>query len=173
MVSSRRALAIGVFAAGLVAASLPAGGCQAVDLATQAQIVDVQSGYYDMGLVNGKTKLVPNVTVRIRNAGADTLNGFQISASFWRTGEDGQRDELQLPHLVAKGLAPGATSDPVLLRANFGYTLDGARADFFTNSGFADFTIKVFGKVGGKIAKLGEFTIARKILAKDATAPTT
>jgi hypothetical protein len=74
--------------------------------------------------------------------------------------------------LVARDLAPGATSDPIAIRANFGYKLEGARADFFNHSMFVDFTIKVFGKVSGRIYKVGEVTVERKILPKDAAVPT-
>ena len=82
------------------------------------------------------------------------------------------KDENLLTHLVAKDLAPGATSEPIVLRANFGFTLDVPRSEAFANSYFKDFTMKVFGKVGGRIAKLGEFTVDRKIVAKDSVVPT-
>lgn len=169
----RRTLSIAACAAGLAVTVLSAAGCgPSIALDKSVQLVDLHSGYVDMGIVSGKTKLVPSATVRVQNTGASTLSGFQLSAAFWRVGEDGQKDELLLPHTVAKDLAPGAKSDPIVIRANFGYTLEGARADFFTNSLFVDFTIKVFGKVGGRIYKVGEVTVERKILPQDAGAPT-
>jgi hypothetical protein len=139
-----------------------------VDLAKAAQIVDVQTGYYDMGVINGKTKMVPQAVVHVKNVSDRTLPGFQMSTSFWVVGDDGMKDEMIVQHSVAKDLAPGATSDAILLRANFGFTLEVPRAEAFSNSYFRDFTMKVFGKVGGRIAKLGEFTVDRKIIAKDA-----
>jgi hypothetical protein len=115
---------------------------------------------------------VPYANLRIKNTGAVPLDGFQLSASFWRTGEDGQKDEIQLPHLVAKDLAPGAVSDPITIRANFGYTLAGARADFFAHSMFVDFTIKIVGKLNGRMYRVGEVRVDRKIVSKDAVVPT-
>jgi len=169
----RRAFSIAVGATGLAVAFLSAAGCGSdVALDKSVQLVDVHSGYADLGIVNGETKLVPSATVRVQNTGASTLSGFQLSASFWLKGGDGEKDELVLPHLVARDLAPGATSDPIAIRANFGYTLEGARADFFAHSKFVDFTIKVFGKVGGRIYKVGEVSVERKILPQDAGAPT-
>jgi hypothetical protein len=153
--------------ASLVVAGSAACGPE-VDLAKSVQLVDIQSGYYDMGIINGKTKMVPQATFRVKNIGDRTLPGFQISASYWAAGDDGMKDETFIPHLVAKDLAPGATSEPAVLRANFGFTLEVPRAEAFQNSYFKDFTMKVFGKVGGRIAKLGEFTVERKILTKDA-----
>jgi hypothetical protein len=143
-----------------------------VDLAKSVELVDIQSGYYDMGIVNGKTKLVPQAVLHVKNVSDRTLQGFQISTSFWALGDDGMKDEMIVQHLVAKDLAPGATSESIVLRANFGFTLEVPRAETFTNSSFRDFTMKVFGKIGGRIAKLGEFTVERKIVPKDAVDPT-
>lgn len=143
-----------------------------VDLAKAVELVDIQTGYYDMGIVNGKTKMVPQAVLRVKNVSDRELSGFQISSSYWAAGDDGMKDENLLTHLVAKDLAPGATSEPIVLRANFGFTLDVPRSEAFANSYFKDFTMKVFGKVGGRIAKLGEFTVDRKIVAKDSVVPT-
>lgn len=157
----------------IVAVALALAGSSAcgaeVDLAKAAQLVDVQTGYYDMGIVNGQTKLVPQAVVRVKNVSDRALPGFQMSASYWLVGDDGMKDENLITHLVAKDLAPGATSEPVLLRANFGFTLEVSRAEAFSNSYFRDFTMKVFGKVGGRIAKLGDVNIDRKIVPKDAS----
>ncbi len=139
-----------------------------VDLAKSVELVDIKTGYYDMGIVNGKTKLVPQAILYVKNTGDRALSGFQISASYWVVGDDGMKDEMIVQHLVARDLAPGATSESVLLRANFGYTPEVSRAETFSHSGFRDFTMKVFGKVGGRIAKLVELTVERKILPKAA-----
>lgn len=161
----RRVLTLGVFCAALAAAFVPAAGCSEVALDKVVVLTDIQSGYIDMGIVNGETRLIPSTTVRVKNTGTETLAGFKLSAAFWRAGEDGQKDDVLLQDLVAKDLAPGATSDPIDIRAKFGYKLEGARADFFSHSMFIDFTIKIFGKVAGKMFKIGEVPVERKILA--------
>jgi hypothetical protein len=164
-----------VIAALAIAASATlAASCGAeADLAKSVEIADVQSGYYETGYVDGKAKIVPSATVRVKNVSDHEIDGFQISASFWIVGDDGMKDEVVIPTLVARGLAAGATSDAITLRANFGYTVEGARNEAFQNSYFRDYTIKVFGKVNGRIAKVGEFTVDRRFLPKDATVPTT
>ena len=170
----RRALSISTLCAGLGLAILPAAGCgtQAA-LDKVVEVTDAQSGYVDLGLVNGETRLVPSATVRVKNIGTATLSGFQLSATFWLAGGDGEKDERILPNLVAKDLAPGAVSEPISIRANHGYKLEGARADFFTHSLFVDFSIKVFGKVNGRMFRIGEVKVDRRILPKDASVPTT
>jgi hypothetical protein len=161
-------LSLALAAVSLALVASPACGPE-VDLAKSAQIVDVTSGYYDMGIVNGKSKIVPQAIVHVKNVGDRALPGFQISSSYWAAGDDGMKDELIVQHLVAKDLAPGATSEAILLRAKQGFTLDVSRAEAFGNTYFKDFTIRVFGKIGGRIAKLGEVTVERKILPKDST----
>ncbi len=168
----RRALSIGVVCAALVVALVPAAGCGSqVQLDKAVELADVHSGYVDMGLVNGETKLVPSATVRVKNISGATLSGFQMSATFWLAGGDGEKDEKIIPGLVAKDLAAGATSDPIAIRANFGYKLEGARADFFSHSLFVDFTIKVLGKVNGRMFHIGEIKVDRQILQKTAAVP--
>lgn len=164
---------LGVLAVGAAVAVIPAAGCgSGAELDKVVTIAESQSGYVDLGIVNGQTKLVPSATIKVKNTGTTPLSGFQLSASFWRTGEDGQKDETQLQRLVAKDLAPGALSDPIVIRANFGYSLAGARADFFNHSLFIDFSIKVFGKTAGRIYRIGEVKVDRRILTKDGVVPT-
>jgi len=159
-------LSLALAAAALALVASPACGPE-VDLAKSVQIVTVSSGYYDMGVVDGKSKIVPEAIVAVKNIGSRNLPGFQMSATFWRSGDDAEKAEKIVPHLVAKDLAPGATSESIVLRSDFGYTPEMSRAEAFASSYFKDFTAKVFGKVGGRIAKLGELTIERKILPKD------
>jgi hypothetical protein len=163
-----RSLAVAALAGGVIVTS--ACGPE-VDLAKSVQLVDVTSGYYDMGIINGKTKIVPEAIVHVKNVSDRTLPGFQMSTSYWLVGDDGMKDESMVQHLVAKDLAPGATSEAILLRANFGFTPEMSRAEAFNSSYFRDFNMKVFGKIGGRIAKLGEVNVERKILPKDATSP--
>jgi len=55
-------------AAAILAAFVASSGCgPEVDLAKSAQIVDVTSGYYDMGVVNGKSKIVPQAIVHVND----------------------------------------------------------------------------------------------------------
>jgi hypothetical protein len=171
--SPRRLLSIAAVAFVCISTLVPAAGCGSdVALDKVIEITDVHSGYTDMGIVQGETRLVPTAVIRVKNNSGETLSGFQLSASFWLKGGDGEKDEIILQHLVAKSLAPGATSDPIVIRANFGYKLEGARADFFAHSQFVDFVIKVFGKINGRPYKIGELSVDRTILQKDATDPT-
>lgn len=168
LTSMVRALSLLVVAA-VASATL---ACASADLSKDVQVNVVSSGYYDLGVIDGKTKIVPGASVRVKNVGTKPLDGFQVSASFWIVGDDGMKDEIQLMGLVAKGLAPGAESEPVLLKASHGYTLDVPRSQAFQNSLFRDFTIRVLGKSAGRIYRLGDFKIEQRIFPKDGAVPT-
>lgn len=159
-------------AAFVVASAVVTAACGSSDLSKDVQVTVASSGYYDLGVIDGKTKIVPGASVRVKNIGTAPLDGFQISASFWLAGDDGMKDEIQLMSLVAKGLAPGAESEPILLKASHGYTLDVPRSQAFQNSLYRDFTIRVLGKSGGRIYRLGDFKIEQRIFPKDGAAPT-
>lgn len=157
----------------LAAALVAAAACATVDLSKAVQVRVVSSGYYDLGVINGKTKIVPGATVRVKNVSGASIDGLQMSASFWIVGDDGMKDEIHVMGLVAKGLAPGAESEPILLKATHGYTLDVPRSQAFQNRVFRDFTIRVLGKTSGTIYRLGDFTIEQRIFPKDGATPTT
>ena len=57
-----------------------------------------------------------------------------MTVSFWFTGDaDGENDSVMLNGL-AQSLAPGTETPAMTARAPHGFTLAGARADFFKHS---------------------------------------
>lgn len=157
----------------MAAAGLVSAACGGADLSKAVQVNVVSSGFYDLGVIDGRTKIVPGASVRVKNVGTAPIDGFQISASFWIVGDDGMKDEIQLMGLVAKDLAPGAESEPIVLKASHGYTLDVPRSQAFQNTLYRDFTIRVLGKTAGRIYRLGDFKIDQRIFPKDGATPTT
>src|SRR5580765_2828190 len=135
----------------LLAVSILAGaGCgPQIDLST-IQVTDVFSGWYDYGLENGLNKLVPSISLHLKNGGTVPLTQVQLLVSFWQEGADGENDSKDVAGIGSTAVAVGATSDPILVRSGVGYTIAQARAELFSNSMFKDFTAKVFAKRGGK-----------------------
>ncbi len=72
---------------------------------------------------------------------------------------------------VVKELAPGAESATITARAPHGFTLAGARADFFKHSLFRDMTAKVFVQRRGHFFHLGDIPIDRVIIPHVYTTP--
>jgi hypothetical protein len=153
-------------------AAAPACGPD-VDLAKSIAVTDVFSGYYDNGVKDGKNHLLPSITFRLQNVGAESLANVQLMVSFWQEGADGELDSLQVPGIGSRQVSAGAATEPIQVRSTVGYTLEGARADFFMHSLFRDMTAKIFAKRSGKIVPVGEVKIDRRILPhlRDSTRP--
>jgi hypothetical protein len=145
--------------------AVTASGCSTVDLKAAVQITDVSSGYFDAGLTPaGLNKLVPSLTFSVRNGADQKLTSIDMVAMFWQAGSDAEMDELVVKVIGGAGLAPGASTEPVVLRSGVGYTLEQPRAELFTHGGFVDVTAKLFVKRGGRIVPVGEYKIDRRLL---------
>ena len=151
----------------LLAVTLSGCGGPTVDVAQGLQVVDVASGWFDLGIVDGKNKLVPSIAFKLKNVSDQTLRVLQANAIFRRVGDptewgDGFR-------MVARsgGLAPGDTSELVTVDSQLGYTGSEARADMLKNSQFVDAEVEIFAKYGSVQWKaIGKFTISRQLLTR-------
>jgi hypothetical protein len=68
----------------------------------------------------------------------------------------------------SQGLAPNATSDPITIKSQLGYTgSDQSRQEMLQNSQFVDAKVELFGKYGStQWVRLGSFPITRQLLSK-------
>lgn len=128
-----------------------------VELAKAIAVTDVLSGYHDVGVVDGLNKLVPSITFKLRNVSANPISGVQLTIAYWEVGADGENESLLVRGIGDTALEPGASTEPITVRATKGYTTEGARADIFTHSMYRGFIAKLFAKQGGRIVPLGEF----------------
>lgn len=144
-----------------------ASACTTIDLSKSLEVTDVQSGWYDNGIKDGMNHLVPQVTFRLKNASSESINSVQMTIAFWRDGADGMMEEVLKQGIGSEGVPPGATSEPIKARSPVGYTYAGPRAEALTNSNFVDVTARVFAKRGGKIYKMGEYRVERKLIPTD------
>lgn len=149
----------------LVAASVAACGPRA-DLVSSAELVDVTTGWFDAGVTDeGKNKLVPSISLRIRNGGRERLGSTQLNLIFRRVSEEEEWTTSFVRGIGPDGLAPGDTTDPIVVRAQQGYTGEQPRAQMLSNSQFVDARVTVFGKHGSATwVQLGEFQIDRQLL---------
>ncbi len=131
--------------------------------------IDVVTGWFDDGLVVGqKTKLVPSVTLKLRNKSGEPLKSIQINAIFRRVGEQemwGEYFGWAIPR--NPGLAAGAETQPMVMRSALGYTGTQSRMQMLQNKEFVDAKVEIFLKQGSKVwAKLAEYPIQRQLLTK-------
>ncbi|HVT49247.1 MAG TPA: hypothetical protein VHD57_15770 [Vicinamibacterales bacterium] len=140
-----------------------------IDL-TKLKVTDVFSGWYDFGVVDGLNKLVPSISFRLQNTGDVPVTEVQLTVSFWQDGADGEWDSKEVAGVGGTTLAPGSSTDPILVRAGAGYTLAQPRAELFTHRLFKDATAKIFAKRNGKIVPIGQFKLDRRIIPHATTA---
>jgi hypothetical protein len=133
-----------------------------VDLSALA-VTDTFTGWYDNGIKDGKNHLVPSVSFRLQNNGRSAASYVQLTVSFWLKGDDGEYDAREVTGISNTPIAPGGTSEPILVRATYGYTLEQPRADLFTHSQFRDATARVIAKRDGRLVLIGEVAIDRRL----------
>jgi hypothetical protein len=153
----------------LLLALVSFAGCgPTVDLTTGLQVSIVDSGWYDLGIVNGQNKLVPTVVFTLHNISDQKLVTLQINALFRRVTENTEWGSGFLTVAGSQGLAPGATSDPITIKSQLGYTgSDQSRQEMLQNSQFVDAKVELFAKYGStQWVKVGAFPITRQVMSK-------
>src|SRR3954466_1714807 len=139
-----------------------------IDLTKGLQVTIVNSGWYDLGIVNGQTKLVPTVVFTLHNVSDQKLVTLQINALFRRVSENTEWGSGFLTVAGSQGLAPGATTDPITIKSQLGYTgSDQSRQEMLQNSHFVDAKVELFGKYAStQWVLLGSYPITRQLLTK-------
>jgi hypothetical protein len=146
------------------------GGCTSkpIDLPTALEVTDVNTGYFDAGIVDGKNKIVPTISLRLKNRSSEPIASVQMIAKFNVIGD--QEELGSAPYVVAigpEGLAPGLTGRVIVMKTNLGYTSEGPRAEMFSHSLFKDVQVELFGKYRAQqFQKLGVFKIARQLVTR-------
>jgi hypothetical protein len=153
----------------LMAAAL--AGCSSRNVQTDLEVVDVNTGWYDLGVVaagqdQGKHKVVPAVSFRLKNISAEAISGVQIDAVFRHVGKEEVVDEHYVPGVPSNmSLEPGATTGPIVLRSKWGNAGEEPRDLLFKNSHFVDFEVTILGRHGrNNWASMGRIPIERTLL---------
>ena len=161
----------------LIFAALMAGGitlssysCRAsVDAVAALEPADVVTGWFDEGILeDGKNKLVPSVSLKLRNKSDEELKSIQINAIFRRVGEQemwGEYFGWAIPREPV--LAAGAETAPLVMRSTLGYTGEQPRMQMLQNKEFIDAKVEIYLKQGSQVwAKLAEYPIQRQLLTR-------
>ena len=132
-------------------------------------ITDVHTGWYDAGIqADGKNKLVPSLSMRLKNVSSETVSSVQLVAIFRRVNEpEVAWGEHFVRAIGPDGLAPGASTSPIVLRSNLGYTGTQPRLQLLQNREFVDAKVDIFGRHGSRnLVKTGEYKIDRQLLTQ-------
>ena len=152
----------------VVTAALLAGACAPrVDLAKAVAAEAVVTGWTDAGKVDGKNKIVPAVSFRLKNVSDQKLGGLQVNAVFRRVNDTGEWSSAYLPN-VAREMAPGDETRQRTAAGPQGYTGTDDRDALLRNSHFVDAKAELFVKSGASNwTRIGEFPVARQFLAPE------
>ncbi|MDO8833990.1 MAG: hypothetical protein Q7V01_00260 [Vicinamibacterales bacterium] len=151
----------------IVVLALASQGCgpTSIDIAASIKAGNLTTGWFDAGIVDGKNKLVPCASFTITNASTSHLSGVQIFSVFRFAGDT---EELGSSTVALRGdeaLAPSATSKPITVRANWGFTGEQPRAQMLMHQSFRDARVEIFVKYrAGEFVKIAEATISRQLL---------
>jgi hypothetical protein len=132
------------------------------------RVDSVVTGWFDAGVTDdGKNKIVPSISLKLTNTGSEQTGSVQLNCIFRRVGDPEEWSTTLVRVVDTGGIAPGATSPPVVVRAGQGYTGVQPRAQLLDNRLFIDAKVEVFGKHGSATwVKLGDFKIDRQLLTR-------
>jgi hypothetical protein len=155
-----------VAAAGFSAAVLSVPACSSgADVSTAIQVLEVTSGWYDAGIVNGQNKLVPSVTFKLKNVSDKPVTTLQANVLFHRVNSPEEWGSGFLRVAGSDGLPAGATTDSLTVKSDLGYTGTETRAEMLKNSQFVDAKVRILAKSGSNYwHPLGEYPIERRLL---------
>ena len=135
-----------------------------VDVARAVRADVVASGWLPTGSVEGRNKIVPSISVTLKNVSGETLNALQVNAVFRRAPVKEEIGSDFRPVAGSSGLPAGAQTEKIVLKAQRGYTGTDPYDELLKNSQFMDGMVELFVKTGsGQWTRIGEYPIAREL----------
>ena len=156
----------------LLAAILLAVSCsRSVDVKQALEVADATSGWYDAGIVNGKNKIVPSVTFRLKKKPDADLAGVALNVVFRHAASPGTNleedwDEVFIQRADFKG---ANETDPLTVRPEKGYTGDPpqSRLDILQHSQFRDVRARIFAKFSSsQWVEIGAVEVQRQLIVR-------
>ena len=152
----------------VLVALLPLASCaQPVDLKASLEMADVASGWFDAGIVSGRNKIVPSVSLRLRKKGGADIERVSLNALF--RAIDGKESELDNDVYVQRVDFEADATRPITLRAENGYTAEPpqSRADMLKHSQFRDMRVQILVKQGAsQWTDLGWIEVKRHLITQ-------
>ncbi len=152
----------------LLAAFVSLAGCSSREVEKDLQVVNVHTGWYDVGVVNGENKLVPSISFQLKNVSQEDISGVQVNAVFRDVKQDGIIGEHFVPAIGSDtSLKAGATTNAIVMRSKVGFTGTETRAQMLRNSRFVDARVMILGRHGRRNwARMAQFPVDRKLLTE-------
>ena len=165
-----------ILAPALILAVLTAGCSKPLDLKQVLQVTDLSGGFHDVGIVDGRNKLVPRVTFRITKSTEDRIRPLSLNLAFKQLPKagvavpPGSPPEADWDEVFVQNVAfDGNQTAPIVIETKAGYTGDPpqSRADILKHSQFQDVRVHIFAKhSGSQWVEIAAFDIPRQVLAQ-------
>ena len=165
-----------MFARGRLHASLwlaiSLAACSAsVDIKQAVEVADASSGWFDAGIVDGKNKVVPSVTFKLRKKPEADLSGVALNVAFRYVPEPGSNVEEPWEDFYVQRaeFKNGNETDPLVVRLPNGYTGDPpqSRAEMLKNSHFRDVRAHIFARVtSAQWVEIGAIDVQRQLIVR-------
>ena len=136
-----------------------------VDLKQAIQVTDVSSGWFDAGIQNGKNKLVPTVTFKLKKNPEVKLSSISLNLTFKFVGSEDHADDVYVQSVPFEG----NETKPIVVRTQWGYTGDApqTRAEMLKHSQFRDMEASIFAKQSSsQWIELQRVPITRQLLTQ-------
>jgi hypothetical protein len=155
----------------LLAVAVAAGCSRSVDVKQALEVADATSGWYDAGIVNGKNKIVPSVTFRLKKKSDADLAGVALNVVFRHPPPPGTNveedwDEVFIQRADFKG---ANETDPLTVRPEKGYTGDPpqSRLDILQHTQFRDIRARIFAKYSSsQWVEIGTVDVQRQLIVR-------
>ena len=139
-----------------------------VDIQQTFRVTDLEGGWYDAGVVDGKNKLIPTVSFRLEKATSEEVRPLALNVLFKQIkgDKDEEWDEVFLQRVE---VTDGNRTPVLTVRPPAGATGDPpqSRADMLKNSYFVDVRAVIFAKQSSSNwVELARFDIPRRILTQ-------
>lgn len=125
----------------------------------------VSSGWRVVAASNHRVNVVPAARVRVVNLSQGPVAGVQVNAVFRRVADGIEWGNHWRPVSRGTGLAPGATSESVLVTSDTGHVTAAAARATLHHPSFVDATVQVYGRYGAQAwAKLADYRVPRQFV---------
>jgi len=153
---------LSVLALGVVCLTSCAGS---VDVKTALQVTDVSTGWFDAGVVDGKNKLVPSVTFRLKNGSDRDLSAIALNVMFKFADNDDVHDEVFKQRVVLEN----KQTELITVRSQVGFTGEPpqTRLEMLQNRSFRDQDAVILVRQGAaQWITLHRVRVERKLLTE-------
>ena len=155
----------------LLAAVLATACSRSVDVKQALEVADATSGWYDAGIVEGKNKIVPSVSFKLKKKPDADLAGVALNVVFRHPADAGSTleedwDEVFIQRAEFKD---ANETETLTVRSEKGYTGDPpqGRLDILRHSKFRDVRARIYAKYSSsQWVEIGAVDVQRQLIVR-------